>query len=157
MYFLLSASLFESKYKALDGQWRDTRYNIGKAITFSAGKEWKVGSAEKNRVFGFNIRAIYTGGQRRTPINLEESIASGQEVYNENLAWSLQTKDYFRTDIRFSLKRNKVHSTNTLSLDLQNATNNKNIGGYYYDKNTASIKEWFMVPLIPVLSYRVEF
>lgn len=157
MYFLLSASLFESKYKALDGQWRDTRYNIGKAITFSAGKEWKVSSAEKNRVFGFNIRAIYTGGQRRTPINLEESIASGQEVYNENLAWSLQTKDYFRTDIRFSLKRNKVHSTNTLSLDLQNATNNKNIGGYYYDKNTASIKEWFMVPLIPVLSYRVEF
>jgi len=157
MYFLLSASVFESKYKALDGEWRDTRYNLGKAMTFSAGKEWKVGNVEKNRVFGLNIRAIYTGGQRRTPINLDESIASGEEVYNESQAWSLQTKDYFRTDIRFSLKRNKLHSTNTLSLDLQNATNNKNIGGYYYDKNTATIKEWFMVPLIPVLSYRIEF
>jgi hypothetical protein len=157
MYFLLSASLFESEYKAMDGVWRDTRFNIGHSVTFTGGKEWNVGASEKNRTLGVNIRLIYTGGQRRTPIDIDRSIAEGREIEVESLAYTLQMRDYFRTDLRIALKRNRAKSTSTLSLDLQNATNHNNAGGYYFDLKTQSIKEWKMVPLIPIISYKIEF
>ncbi len=154
LYFLLSTSLYNSEYKALDGVWRNTRFNGKHAVSFTAGKDfvWR-----KNRTFGVNVRAIYAGGFWTTPIDLEKSRLNGKTERIESLAYTQQLPDYFRTDVRFSLKRNRSHSTTTLSLDLQNATNNKNLGGQYYEPRAGEIKKWYQVPLLPVLSYRIEF
>ncbi len=65
--------------------------------------------------------------------------------------------DYFRTDVRFSLKRNRPKSTHTISLDLQNATNRKNVFGEFFDPLTGNVKTAYLTPLIPILAYRVEF
>ncbi len=154
LYFLLSASLYNSEYKALDGVWRNTRFNGKHALSFTAGKEymWK-----KNRVFGLNLRTIYTGGFWTTPIDVERSIELSETRYIENLAYTIQLPDYFRTDFRVSMKRNHTQSTTTLSLDFQNVTNQKNLGGQYFDAQSGEIKKWYMLPLLPILSYRVEF
>lgn len=154
LYFLLSASLYNSEYKALDGVWRNTRFNGKHAISLTAGKEytWK-----KNRVFGLNLRTIYTGGFWTTPIDVDKSIEAGETRYIENLAYTEQLPDYFRTDFRVSLKRNRAHSTTTLSLDFQNVTNRKNLGGQYYDAQSGEVKKWYMLPLLPILSYKIEF
>jgi hypothetical protein len=154
LYFLLSTSLYDSKYKALDGVMRNTRFNGNHAVSFTAGKEyiWK-----KNRTFGVNLRAIYTGGFRTTPIDFEKSRETSQTKYIESLAFTQQLPDYFRTDIRISLKRNLARTTRTLSLDIQNATNHQNLGGQYYDPRQGAIKKWYQLPLLPILSYRVEF
>lgn len=154
LYFLLSGSLYNSEYKALDGVWRNTRFNGKHALSFTAGKEynWK-----KNRVFGLNLRTIYTGGFWSTPIDYEKSQEVGETRYVESLAFTEQLPDYFRMDFRVSLKRNRANSTTTLSLDLQNATNRKNLGGQYYEPLSGEIKKWYMVPLLPILSYRIEF
>ena len=154
LYFLLSTSLYDSKYKALDGVLRNTRFNGNHAVSFTAGKDfvWK-----KNRTFGVNMRAIYTGGLRSTPIDLEKSKELGRTEYIESLAFTQQMPDYFRTDLRFSLKRNLTRSTRTLSLDLQNATNQRNLGGQYFEPRSGEMKKWYQLPLLPVLSYRVEF
>ena len=74
----------------------------------------------------------------------------GQTFENRN-------PDYWRVDIRFSLKRNYTKATGTIAIDIQNATNHKNIGGQYYDSKTGEIKYWYQMPIIPVLSYRLEF
>lgn len=154
LYFLLSGSLYNSEYKALDGVWRNSRFNGKHALSFTAGKEynWK-----KNRVFGLNIRTIYTGGFWTTPIDVEKSIELGETRYMESLAYTEQLPDYFRTDFRVSLKRNRTKSTSTLSLDLQNVTNHKNLGGQYYDAQSGEVEKWYMLPLLPVLSYKIEF
>jgi len=154
LYFLLSGSLYNSEYKALDGVWRNSRFNGKHALSFTAGKEyiWK-----KNRVFGLNIRTIYTGGFWTTPIDVEKSIELGETRYIESLAYTEQLPDYFRTDFRISLKRNRTKSTSTLSLDLQNVTNHKNLGGQYYDAQSGEVEKWYMLPLLPVLSYKIEF
>jgi hypothetical protein len=154
LYFLLSGSLYNSEYKALDGVWRNSRFNGKHALSFTAGKEynWK-----KNRVFGLNIRTIYTGGFWTTPIDVEKSIELGETRYMESLAFTEQLPDYFRTDFRVSLKRNRAKSTSTLSLDLQNVTNHKNLGGQYYDAQSGEVEKWYMLPLLPVLSYKIEF
>ncbi len=154
LYFLLSTSLYDSKYKTLDNVWRNTRFNGKQAVSFTAGKEfdWK-----KNRVFGINIRAIYTGGFWTTPIDVAKSQELGETHYVESLAFTNQLPDYFRTDVRFSIKRNRTRSTSTLSLDLQNATNRKNLGGQYYEPRSGEVVKWYMVPLLPILSYKIEF
>ncbi len=154
VYFLLSTSLYESKYKANDNVWRDTRYNGNATVTFTGGKEFTL---NKNRIFGVNIRTIYSGGFRTTPINIVESVAQQETVYFEDRAYSEQNPGYFRTDLRFSLKRNKAKSTHTLALDLQNATNRKNVFGSYFEPLTGEVKTSYQTPLIPVLSYKIEF
>jgi hypothetical protein len=154
VYFLLSTSLYESKYKANDNIWRDTRYNGNATVTFTGGKEFTL---RKNRIFGVNIRTIYSGGFRTTPINIVESRAQQETVYYEDRAYSEQNPGYFRSDLRVSLKRNKAKSTHTLALDLQNATNRKNVFGSYFEPLTGEVKTTYQTPLIPVLSYKIEF
>jgi hypothetical protein len=154
LYFLLSTSIYNSEYKALDNVWRNTRFNGKHALSFTAGKEYP---SKKNRTFGLNIRTIYTGGFWTTPIDVEKSIELGETRYVEGLAYTEQLPNYFRTDFRVSLKRNRTHSTTTLSLDFQNVTNQKNLGGQYFNAQSGEIKKWYMLPMLPILSYKVEF
>lgn len=153
-YFLLSTSFYNSLYKTKENVWRNTRYNGNMNITFTAGKEF---NWEKDRVFGINLRAIYTGGLRDTPIDLEASQQQEETVYHKEQAFQTQNPAYFRTDLRFSLKRNRAKSTGTWSLDIQNATNRKNVYGSYFEPMTGEIKTSYQASLIPILSYRIEF
>lgn len=157
LYYLLSASLYESKYRALDGQWFNTRFNTNYAITFTAGKEWTSTKRNKNRVYGVNIKSMYVGGFRYTPIDLPASVASKETKFDESKMYTRSNPDYYRLDLRVSMKRNYKKITTTLALDLQNATNHRNVGGQYFDSKTGSVKYWYQAPLIPILSYRVEF
>ncbi|HEV8512893.1 MAG TPA: TonB-dependent receptor [Cyclobacteriaceae bacterium] len=154
LYFLLSTSLFDSKYKALDNVWRNTMFNAGHAVSFTAGKDflWN-----KNRVFGLNIRTIWTGGFRTTPIDVEKSMQAHETKYFESQMFEVQLPDYFRADLRVSLKRNRAKTTTTLALDLMNATNHQNLGGQYFDPLSGKIKSWYQLGLLPVISYRIEF
>lgn len=154
LYFLLSGSLYSSEYKALDGVWRNTRFNGRHALSFTAGKEFL---RAKNRVVGINLRTIYTGGFWTTPIDLEKSQELGETRYLESQAFTEQLPDYFRADLRLSLKRNRPKATTILALDIQNVTNNKNLGGQYFEPRSGEIQKWYMLPFLPVLSYRVEF
>jgi hypothetical protein len=156
-YYLLSASLYESKFKALNGTWYDTRFNTNYATTFTAGKEWELSEKRKKKVIGINTKIMYVGGFRNTPIDLSSSINKGEVVYVESKPFTLQNADYFRIDVRFSIKRNFAKSTSTLSLDLQNATNRANIGGQYFDETSLSLKNWYQAGMIPVLAYKIEF
>lgn len=157
LYYLWSASLYQSEFRAPNGQWFNTRFNTNYATTFTAGKEWQLSEKRKNKILGLNLKLVYVGGFRRTPIDEAASIAKGSEVYIESKSYTIQNPDYMRLDVRFSIKRNYNHATTTLSLDLQNATNRMNIGGQYYDEGSRSVKYWYQAGLIPILAYRIEF
>lgn len=154
LYFLVSGSLYDSKYKATDNVWRNTRYNGNANVSLTGGKEFK---HNKNRIFGVNLRSIYSGGFRTTPIDVAASMDKGETVYFEDKAYTEQVPGYFRTDLRISLKRNKEKSTHTLALDIQNTTNRKNIYGSYFEPLTGKVKTSYQTPLIPILSYKIEF
>ncbi|MBA3680626.1 MAG: TonB-dependent receptor [Bacteroidetes bacterium] len=157
LYYILSTSLYNSEYKAANDVWYNTRFNTNYAVTFTAGKEWVLTKKEKNRVIGFNIKSIYVGGYRYTPIDLPASIANGQAKFVTEKTFESKNPDYYRLDIRISLKRNFKKVTSTLALDIQNTTNRKNVGGQYFDMKTGSVKYWYQTPLLPLLSYRLEF
>ena len=157
MYYLLSASLYESKYQAPNGQWYNTLFNTNYAVTFTIGKEWTLSEKRKSRIIGCNMKSVYVGGRRYTPIDITASALSGETKYVETETFAKKTEDYYRLDIRVSCKRNFRKITTTLALDIQNTTNHKNVGGQYFDNKTGTVKYWYQAPLIPILSYKVEF
>ncbi len=156
-YFLLSGSVFDSRYKALNGKWYNTRYNSNYNFSFTAGKEIKTGAKFRNRVIGFNLKSVYSGGLRETPVNETASMENGYAVYCDDKAYTNKVKDYFRTDVRFSVKRNRTKSTVTWALDIQNVTDRKNIYGRYFDPQSGKTQTYYQAPLIPILSYKVDF
>lgn len=154
LYFLLSASVYNSLYKTQENKWRNTLYNGNANLTLTAGKEYHL---KKNRMLGINLRSIYGGGLRATPIDLEQSILDGETVHDESRAFEEKNPAYFRTDLRVSLKWNRPKSTSTLALDIQNVTNRKNIYGSYFEPMSGEIETSYQAPLIPLISYRIEF
>jgi hypothetical protein len=157
LYYLLSASMYESKYQAPNGEWYNTRFNTNYAVTLTLGKEWTLSEKYKSRIIGFNIKSIFVGGFRYTPIDLPASVAAGETKYIDSKTYEGKIPDYYRLDIRASLKRNYRKLTSTLALDIQNTTNHQNVGGQYFDSKTGEIKYYYQAPLIPILSYRIEF
>ena len=132
-YFMFSNSLYQSKYTASDGIERNTRFNGNYIGNLVAGKEFVF--AEGKRTLGINIKTVYAGGYRTTPIDVEQSQQLGYTVYKDKEAYSLQNPAYMRADMRISMKWNKKHLTSTLSLDIQNLTNRQNVSEAYYDAN----------------------
>jgi hypothetical protein len=154
-YLTLTNSVYQSKYTTLDGVERNTRFNGNYIATFIAGKDFV--NTSKHKTFGINIKTIYAGGLRTTPVNLMASQQNGYSVYREKEAYSLQNPAYFRTDIRLSMKWNRKHLTSTLSLDFQNVTNRLNVFNQSYDKTTNKIVTNYQTGIIPILNYKVEF
>jgi hypothetical protein len=157
LYYLLSASMYESTYRAADGNWYNTRFNTNFATSLTIGKEWNLKNQTKNRTIGFNIKSIYVGGFRYTPIDLSASIAAGKTQFVSSQTYGKRMPDYYRLDVRLSFKRNYKRLTSTVALDIQNVINRKNVGGQYFDQKTGQVKYWYQTPLLPVLSYRLEF
>ncbi|WP_246343781.1 TonB-dependent receptor [Adhaeribacter radiodurans] len=155
-YFLITSSLYNSKYTAANGIEYNTRYNGNHILNVLGGKEFRVGK-EKTNLIGANVRVLWAGGNRYTPLNAEQSRAEGKAVYYENERYEAQAPDYFRTDIRVSYRKNRPKASYILSLDIQNVTNRLNMYNQYYDKDTQSLKISTQTGLIPVLNYRIEF
>jgi len=156
-YLLLSASVYESKYQSISGQWFNTRFNGNHNLSFTAGKEYQLSERWKNRRWGWNIKTVYSGGLRYTPVDFEASVQEGRTVRDWNRAFESKNPGYFRLDIGLSLKRNYTKSTGTWTLDIQNVTNRSNVGGQYFDAEEMALTYWYQTPLIPVLSYKIEF
>ncbi len=155
-YFLLNTSLYNSLYTATDGKERNTRFN-GKFInSATAGKEFKVGKG-RNNLIGINVRLLWAGGRRYTPIDLEKSREQGKAFYLDNRRFELQAPNYFRTDVRVSYRKNRPKASYILSLDIQNVTNRLNVYSQYYDQDKGDLATAYQVGLIPVLNYRIEF
>lgn len=155
LYYIINGSVYESKYTALDGIERDTRFNGNYLFNMVAGKEFPLRG--QRRVLGINIKLIYAGGFRNTPVDLERSIQEGHAVYYEKEAFTVQNQDYFRPDLRISMKWNRKRLTSTLSLDIQNLVNRENIYGTNYDPFSETVRTHYQNGLIPILNYKIEF
>lgn len=154
-YLTLNNSFYQSKYTAKDGIERNTRFNGKYLIALIAGKDFV--SERKSKTFGINLKTIYAGGMRTTPIDFDASQLVGYTIYKDKEAYSLQNPAYFRTDLRISMTWNRRNFTSTLSLDFQNLTNRLNVYGQWYDEEKNRIVTSYQSGLIPILNYKIEF
>ena len=155
-YFLITGSLFESKYTPQDGKEYSTRYNSNYQLNLLGGKEFKVGK-KKNNIIGLNGKTLFAGGNRLTPIDLEASQIKGETVFDENNIYGEKANPYFRLDLGVSYKINSKKATHTIAIDIQNITNRQNVFFEDYDVENNKIETYYQTGLFPNFNYRIEF
>ena len=86
-YYMITGSLFKSKYRGGDNVWRNTRLDKNYLLNLLAGKEWMVGKLKQN-VLSLNGRLFFQGGERYTPVNEERSQTEHDIFFDETKAYS---------------------------------------------------------------------
>ncbi len=155
-YFMTTGSIFDSKFKTLDGREFNTRYATNFVTNLLGGKEWVVGNRSKN-IFGLNGKFNYVGGLRTSPILEEESRLTGTTVRDGLRFNDIRRPAYYRLDLGISYKINAKSATHTFSADLQNVTNRKNVAGRFYNPINGEFVTARQNGLIPFINYRIEF
>lgn len=155
-YFLITGSVFESKYKAGDGHWYNTVFNSNYVTNWLAGKDFKTGKSKQN-TFGVNFKIFVKGGFRYTPVIFE--LSDDDPYYNQTRSFEKQAPCMLRFDLGLKFRKNNPKYSWIVSLDIQNITNRKNILGYAYENyNGVKVLEPVEgLPLVPILNFRVEF
>ncbi|MBA4054526.1 MAG: TonB-dependent receptor, partial [Marivirga sp.] len=148
-YFLITTSLFDSKYTAMDGVERNTLFNGNYIGNILIGKEWALRSKkQKKKVIGVNAKIASLGARRYTPINLDASIAHGETVYYDDQAFSKKGDNVFIANIALSYRIDSKRISQEVKLDIQNATNNNAQLGNYFNENTGKIESYDQLPLL---------
>jgi hypothetical protein len=153
-YFLITASLIDSRYTGSDGIEHNTAFNTGYISNVLIGKEFTL---KKGSVLALNWKVMKVGGRYTTPVNREASKVAGFAVYDNNLAYSQQQPDYFRTDFKISFRKEYKKSTMEVSLDLLNFTNHKNVFSSSYDVASNSTFYNYQQGFFPVPMFRYTF
>jgi len=159
LYYMLSASIFDSKYTANDGIERNTRFNKNYVFNALIGKEWQIGR-NKNNLFSANIRLNYLGGNRKEAVNWQRSIKQQEIIYGENdgsISFIEKRPDTPISSFTLSFRKNKSRHSSLWSLQVLNATQTKEFEADVYNIKEQTIEQKFNKIMIPNLSYKIEF
>lgn len=157
-YYMVSSSLFQSKYKAMDNIKRNSRFNVNYIGNVLIGKEFLLSSrGNKNKVLSFNAKFSLAGGRWSTPIDMDASREAGYTVRHEELAFTQQGDNIFTGNLAIAYRVNNAKTSQELKLDIQNFTNNAAQLDQWYNATTDKIEYSTQLPLLPVLMYTIQF
>jgi hypothetical protein len=162
-YFLINASIFDSKYKSLEGVWRNTRYNNNYIVNVLCGKEFKNMGKKHNQVLALNTKIFFEGGERYIPLlrDAQGNVAVDPEngnYFDYTKAYNDQLDNIFLLNLSVSYKFNRPRATHELFLDLMNLTNSKARMAEYYDPGKpGKVGYVTQFAFFPNLVYRVYF
>ena len=105
------------------------------------------------------MKVTTAGGRYYTPVDLPASQAAGEEILNDNLAFSERFDPYFRLDLKFGFQLNSPNKklSQQFFLDLQNITGYENIFDRRYNDLTGEVNTVFQSGFFPDLLYRIQF
>lgn len=162
-YFLINATLFNSKYKALEGIERNTQYNSNYLVNILWGREFKNLGKKQNKILSINSKLFLGGGKKYIPL-LRDSQGNVSVETSKNMYWDYSKaydkkfEDIYYVNLSISYKINNEKTTHEIFLDLMNLTNNQVKISEYYDNSKANkvnyIKDF---GLFPNLMYRIYF
>ena len=158
-YGLFTSSVYQSKYTASDGKERNSAFNGRYVLNLLGGKEWKLGKEKRNAVAA-DLKVTYAGGRYYTAIDLAASQRLNHEqLQGDDYAYASNYPDYFRMDVKvgFTLNSRAKKLSQTISLDLQNVTNNKNVFSQSYDDRNRSISTTYQLGFFPNFIYKIQF
>jgi len=155
-YFLITTSLFDSKYRAANKVWYNGRFNYNYMFNAVGGKEFTVGKTNNNSI-GVNGKILFRGGNIVTPIDYDILEESGDIVLDQELRNSVSLDDYLRMDISFNYRLNRPKVSHTFSLDIQNLTNRNNAFTAAYSSEAGEFRTYYQLGLVPIFKYKIEF
>ncbi len=162
-YYMVNASLFQSKYKSLEGVERNTIYNGNYLVNILLGKEFERISKKKNKTLTLNAKIFFGGGKKQLPLlrdeegNLAVNPAQNQ-YYDYSKAYEDKLEDIYSVIVSASYKINRDKATHEIFLNLDNVTNTKGRLLEYYDaEEPNSVGHLKQFGFFPNLMYRVYF
>jgi len=153
---MATLSVFEAKYKAMDGRWYHSRFDLGAVGNVLAGKEWKLKRTDKDRVITAGVRYSVMGGQWSTPIDLEASIAAGVQKLSD-ATMSRKGDPIGKLDMVVSYRVGRPRVGHEFKVDVQNVLNAQTPVYEYFDHRTGTIKTIDQLAMLPVLQYTLRF
>jgi hypothetical protein len=154
-YYMLTGTVFESKYMGGDGVWRNTRLNRNYIFNAMGGKEWKIGRNKQN-ILSASLRFTLQGGERYILVDEAASIAAQNVVYDHSRAYEPQFPPGFLCHFNIGYKINCNRVSHEFALQMMNLTGNKEYG-YGYNYRTNKPEQTSGTGTIPNLYYKIEF
>ena len=155
-YFLVTASLFDSKFTGDDGIERNTRFNKQYVFNVLYGKEWTVGK-QKNKILGINARVNFFGGKRVTPVDAYQSALAEDVILDYSQLFKEKEPSKVHVSATINYRINKKRHSSVWSLQMVNMLLAKENYGLYYNYKSQQVERFeFAVP-VPNLSYKIEF
>ncbi|MEI7485522.1 MAG: TonB-dependent receptor [Ignavibacteriota bacterium] len=143
-YFNINLSLFNAKYKSLDGIERSSDFDNKVLFTAFGGYQLK-----NNWTVAGKFR--FAGGRPYTPINPVDGTLLVSE-YN-----SARLPDYYSLDIRVEKKWNFAKWTLNTYIDIQDITGKKNVTAYKWNKFTRQVETQNSIGVLPTIGINAMF
>jgi hypothetical protein len=153
-YFLVTASLLDSKYRGSDGVLRNTAFNSNYNVNLLFGYELPF---RNNGAFDFNIRIVSSGGRRVIPHDVERTLQEEKDVYLYENAFEPRLAPYFRLDARAGYKYNGRKVRHEVAMDVTNLTNRQNEWEEIYNGSSGVIEMVYQQGIFPFIYYRINF
>jgi len=161
-FMLLTASVFDAKYKGADDVSRNTDFNGKYSWNFLASKEWKL-SPSLGLVTG--LKATMAGGRWYGPVDDDASLEQREIIFIDQDRNTQQFDDYFRLDIKTNLTWNRPETTHELGIDFVNILGTENILKLTYapdemdinDPNYSPVRKEYQLGFLPIFFYRIDF
>lgn len=157
-YYMITASLFDSRYRGGDGVWHDTKFNRLYVVNGLIGKEWMMGRNKQN-VLSLNLKLTLQGGDRYAPIDLDATLAHpDKEVqYDETRAFSIQRSPMLIGNYTASFRMNKKRVSHEFSVKGINFTKAKEYYGHRYNFRTGAVDDAGQATSFINVSYKLDF
>lgn len=183
-YWLLTASLYDSKYTASDGIQRNTVFNGNYVVNVLGGYELRLNRkvpkerlpkptftekklkrwTKKNDLrkatkhsLKFDVKFTIAGGSRYTPIDLTASAQAKKAVYVDNQAYSKQFEPYYRLDLGLTYRMSRPKLTQEFSASCQNVTDKANPLYNQYNPDKNRLENINQLGIYPLLQYKILF
>ncbi len=153
-YYMLTGTVFDSKYIGGDGVERNTSFNRGFVFNLLGGKEWNYAL---NNIFSINAKIAYMGGNRFTPPDQELSQINELVVLDESRAYEWQENNKLFVDLAFSYRVNKKSKAHVFTLQGKNILLQKEMFGWAYDFEKDKVIDYGTATVYPYFTYRFEF
>jgi len=142
-YGLVSAAYFRTRYRDMNGSWRNRVFD--NRVIFSIE-----GGFKPNNKWEFSCRWVYAGGLPYTPFNTQASQQHNQAVLDENRINAARYPDYHSLNLRFDRRFHFSRSNLVFYLSAWNVYNRKNVASYYWnqvDNRQDTIYQWNLLPI----------
>lgn len=158
LYYMVTASLFDSRYRGGDGVWHNTRFNRKYVLNGLIGKEWMLGRNKQN-ILSVNLKMTLQGGERYAPIDVEATMAHpDKEVqYDETRAYSIQRSPMLIGNYTVSYRINKRRASHEFAIKGINFTGAKEYIQHLYNIKTEKIEASEQKTGLTNISYKIEF
>lgn len=161
LYFLLTGSVFDSKYRGSDDILRSTTFDSDYVMNFLAGKEFEImrkRNTKSRRWIGIDTKVSTAGGLRYLPVDIVASRESLTTVYDSDHAYESKLNNYFKADIQIRYRTDSRRVSQEFAIYVENLTNHKNPYYLMYNPEMENgIETVYQLPLFPMMQYKIRF